>query len=84
MASVIISSGLSVADVEVSSAAAGLSMYARPDGKIDVYSSDAAAVDVWFKGLGSEVTAELVEHKMKPLLLKNNSTPLDTDRKSVV
>ena len=78
MASVIISSGLSVADAQASSAAAGLSMYARPDGKIDVYSSDADAVDGWFKGLGAEVTAELVIHKMQPRCLEKEVVSADT------
>ena len=83
MASVIISSGLSVADAQASSAVAGLSMYARPDGKIDVYSSDADAVDRWFKELGAEVTAELVIHKMEPRSLQKELEPLDNLRPAI-
>jgi len=78
MASVIISSGLSVADAQTSSAAAGLSMYVRTDGKIDVYSTDADAVDAWFKGLSTDVSAELVIHKMQPRSLQKEVESLDT------
>ena len=78
MASVIISSGLSVADVEVSSAATGLSMCSCADGNIDIYSTDAAAVEAWFKGLGPEVKAELVFHKLHPHCLKATVSPFET------
>jgi kumamolisin len=78
MASVIISSGLSVPDAQASSAAAGLSMCPCPDGKIDIYSSDAASVEAWFKGLSSDVIAELVFHKLEPRCLKANVAPFET------
>ena len=78
MASVIISSGLSVADAQASSAAAGLSMCSCPDGDIDVYSTDAAAVEAWFKGLGPEVKAELVFHKLEPRCVKGMVSPYET------
>ena len=78
MASVIISSGLSVADAQASSAAAGLSMCSCADGNIDIYSTDAAAVEAWFKGLGPEVKAELVFHKLHPHCLKATVSPFET------
>jgi len=78
MASVIISSGLSVADAQASSAAAGLSMCSCADGNIDVYSTDAAAVEAWFKGLGPEVKAELVFHKLEPRCVKGMVSPFET------
>lgn len=78
MASVIISSGLSVADAQASSAAAGLSMCSCADGNIDIYSTDAAAVEAWFKGLGPEVKAELVFHKLHPHCLKASVSPFET------
>ena len=78
MASVIISSGLSVADAQASSAAAGLSTCSCADGNIDIYSSDAAAVEAWFKGLGPEVKAELVFHKLEPRCLKATVSPFET------
>jgi uncharacterized protein YjdB len=78
MASVIISSGLSVADAQASSAAAGLSMCSCADGNIDIYSTDAAAVEAWFKGLGPEVKAELVFHKLHPHCLKASVSPYET------
>lgn len=78
MASVIISSGISIEDAKASSAAAGLNMYARPDRKIDVYSSDVAAVEAWFKGLSSGVTAELIIHKIYPCLRDSYIKSLET------
>lgn len=78
MASVIISSGLSVADAQASSAAAGLSMCSCADGNIDIYSTDATAVEAWFKGLGPEVKAELVFHKLHPHCLKATVSPFET------
>jgi hypothetical protein len=78
MASVIISSGLSVSDAQASSAAAGLSICPCTDGKIEIYSWDAAAVEAWFKGLGPEVKAELVFHKLHPHCLKASVSPFET------
>ena len=78
MASVIISSGLSVADAQASSAAASLSMCSCADGKIEVYSSDTTAVEAWFKALGAEVIAELVFHKLEPRCVKANVAPFET------
>lgn len=67
-----------MADAQVSSAAAGLSMCSCPDGNIDIYSTDAAAVEAWFKGLGPEVKAELVFHKLQPHCLKASVVPFET------
>ena len=60
MASVIISAGLSVADAEASSTAAGLSMRLRKDGKIELYSTNVEVVEEWFKALSPDVSSELV------------------------
>jgi len=76
MASVIISAGLSVADAEASSNEAGLKMRLRKDRKIEVYSSNSEAVEGWFKGLGSGVTSEFVNHTIRPGLKRSSIKPV--------
>jgi uncharacterized protein YjdB len=83
MASVIISSGLSVADAEASSTAAGLSMRLRQDGKIEVYSTNVDAVEAWFKALSSDVTAEFIIYKIQPCLKRSSITPLASIKPAV-
>jgi hypothetical protein len=68
MASVIISSGPPLTEVETSSKAAGLNLYVRPDGKFDVFSTDATAVETYYKQLDPATTAELITHKLEPRL----------------
>jgi uncharacterized protein YjdB len=67
MASVIISSGPTLADVETYSKEAGLNLYVRPDGKFDVFSTDVSAVETYYKQL-DPATAELIIHKLEPRL----------------
>jgi len=67
MASVIISSGPTLADVETYSKEAGLNLYVRPDGKFDVFSTDVSAVETYYKQL-DPATAELITHKLEPRL----------------
>jgi len=67
MASVIISSGISLEDVKAYSKIAGMNLYVRPDGKFDVFSSDISAVERYYKQL-DPATAELITHKVEPRL----------------
>ena len=68
MASVIISSGPTLADVETYSKEAGLNLYVRPDGKFDVFSTDATAVETYYKQLDPATIADFIIHKLEPRL----------------
>lgn len=68
MASVIISSGPTLADVETYSKEAGLNLYVRPDGKFDVFSTDVTVVETYYKQLDPATIAELIIHKLEPRL----------------
>ena len=68
MASVIISSGPTLADVETYSKEAGLNLYVRPDGKVDVFSTDVSLVETYYKQLDPATIAELIIHKLEPRL----------------
>ena len=68
MASVIISSGPTLADVETYSKEAGLNLYVRPDGKFDVFSTDVSLVETYYKQLDPATIAELIIHKLEPRL----------------
>jgi uncharacterized protein YjdB len=67
MASVIISSGISLEDVKTYSKVAGMNLYVRPDGKFDVFSSDISAVERYYKELYPG-TAELIIYRLTPRL----------------
>jgi uncharacterized protein YjdB len=83
MASVIISAGLSVADAEASSTAAGLSMRLRKDGEIEVYSTNVAPVEAWFKALSPGVISELLIHTIQPCLKRSSITPLGSIKPAI-
>jgi subtilase family serine protease len=51
-------------------------MYVRKDTKIEVYSSNSEAVEGWFKGLGSGVTSEFVNHIIRSGLKRSSIKPV--------
>ena len=80
MASVIITSGMTLEQVRES---AGLfTAYARPDGQIDVHSSDVPAVETWYATIASAegIKATLIRHKLSPRCLQVLSEEISADQ----